>query len=159
MSEKDDGTHEIVKRQAPLTTAVPAQPRRTLSLGAKQEVDLTNLTDHEARMLEVKAAEKAIERDDRRERLKEDLSVTAAQIGTFAKAVNEVAGQEGAAVTITNTKDDSLGRTEMVFGNTDAARSGKLSRSQQGFGDNAKFWILIALIAGVVIVLIAMLNR
>jgi hypothetical protein len=46
-----------------------------------------------------------------------------------------------------------------MIGNTDAARTGKLSRSQQGFGDNAKLWLLLAAIAGVVIVLVAAFRK
>jgi hypothetical protein len=134
------------------------QPVRTIQLGQQDTLDVTNLAPREQDALEVEAHRRAIERDDHAQRLKQDLAVTATQINTFAKAVNDTVAQD-AAVTITNTKDDSLGRTEMIFGNTDAARSGKLSRAQQGFGDNARFWILLAIILGVVIVLIAAFNR
>jgi hypothetical protein len=84
--------------------------------------------------------------------------VTAAQLATFGKAVGDTTAQN-AHVTITNTKDDSLGRTEMILGNTEAARAGKLSRSQQGFSYNAWMWIVLAIIAGAVIVLVAALRR
>jgi len=149
----------------PATDAASASPPaqqgqvvRTLHLGRQGVLDLTNLPTHQADALEAKALEKEIERHDRREQLKEDIAVTAAQLATFSKAVAD-STQQNAAVTITNTKDDSLGRTEMILGNSDAAQSGKLSRSQQGLSDNAKFWIVLASIAAVVIVVVALLRR
>ena len=84
--------------------------------------------------------------------------MTAAQLAQFTKAVAD-STEQNAAVTITNTKDDSLGRTEMILGNSEAAHAGKLSRSQQGLMDNAKFWALIAVIVAVVVVLVALLKR
>jgi hypothetical protein len=156
MAENDDRNRDLAKRQQPASTppVVRAQPVRTIQLGQQDTLDVTNLAQREQDALEAEAHRKAIERDDRGQRIGQDLTATAAQIRTFTDAVANTA-KENAAVTITNTKDDALGRTEMMFGNTDAARAGKLSRSQQGLGDNAKFWILLAVIAGVVIVLVA----
>ncbi len=163
MAEQDQNLPAV---QGPPTDAspVPATPVqakvvRVLQLGGRQDaIDLTNLDPRQADALEAKAAEKAIERHDRREQLKEDLAVTAAQLATFSKAVADSTAQE-AAVTITNTKDDSLGRTEMILGNSDAAQTGKLSRSQTGLMDNAKFWMVMAAIAAGVVVLVALLKR
>jgi len=138
--------------------AVQGQVVRTLRLGPQQDLDLTNLDPRQAAALEAKAHEKAIERDDRRQQLKDDLGATAAQLSIFTKAVEDATAQN-AAVTITNTKDDSQGRTEIILGNSAAAQSGKLSRSQQGFTDNAKLWTVLAVIAGIVIVVVALLRR
>jgi len=155
---EQDRNREIVKRPSVTPPAVQGQVVRKLRLGPQDELDLTNLDPRQADVLEAKAVEKAIERDDRRQRLKEDLTVTAAQLDIFTKAVGDTTAQN-AAVTITSAKNDSLGRTEMILGNTDAAHAGKLSRSQQGFSDNARLWILLAIIAGVVIVLVAALKH
>ncbi len=155
---QQDNNRDIVRRPPPAPPVVRGQPVRTIQLGQQDTLDVTNLAQREQDALEVEAHQRAIDRDDRAQRLKQDLTVTAVQINTYTKAVGDTTAQN-AAVTITNTKDDSLGRTEMIFGNTDAARSGKLSRSQQGFGDNAKLWILLAIIAAVVIVLVAALRH
>jgi hypothetical protein len=153
---EENGNREIVPR--PPVTSFQGQLTRTLRLGPQEELDLSNLDPRQAGVLEAKAIEKAIERDDRRQRLKEDLTVTAAQLGTFTKAISDTAAQH-AAVTITNTKDDSLGRTEIIVGNTDAARAGKLSRSQQGLNANAALWVVLSVIAGVVILLAMIIRR
>jgi hypothetical protein len=152
----DNKNRELAKRQEtePVLPVVRIQPVRTIQLGRQHTLDVTNLAQREQDALEAQAHRNAIDRDDREQRIAQDLIATAGQIRTFTDAVADTAAQN-AAVTITNTKDDALGRTEMMFGNTDAARAGKLSRSQQGLGDNAKFWICLAVIAGIVIVLVA----
>jgi hypothetical protein len=57
-------------------------------------------------------------------------------------------------VTISNTKDDTTGRTEILMGNTDKARGGVLSKSQTGERDWTPYYIIAGLVA---IVLIAFL--
>ncbi len=159
MSQQDENNRDLAKREQPTSPpVVRAQIPRTIQLGQQDALDITNLAQREQDALEAEAHRKAIERDDRGQRIGQDLTATAAQIRTFTDAVANTTAQN-AAVTITNTKDDALGRTEMMFGNTDAARAGKLSRSQQGLADNAKFWILLVVIVGVVIVLVAAFNR
>ncbi len=154
---EQDGKRELV-RSPQVTPPLQVQDTRKLRLGAQEELDLSNLGTVEQRAIEAKFLEKAIERDDRRQRLKDDLTATAAQLDQFTRAVGD-ATANNAAATITNAKEDSYGRTEMILGNSDAAKTGKLSRSQQGLSDNARFWTLLAIIAGVVIVLVAALRR
>lgn len=156
MPENDKKNRELVPN--PIFPVVRGQPVRTIQLGRQDVLDVSNLPQREQDALEVQAHQKAIERDDRTQRMAQDLMATAGQIRTFTNAVADNAELD-AAVTITNTKDDALGRTEIMIGNTDAARTGKLSRSQQGFGDYAWLWILLAAIAGVVIVLVAAFHR
>lgn len=152
----DDNQNNLVRRTG--GTDVPAVTPRTLKLGDETELDLSGLSKQQADALEVKAAEKAIDRNDRRQKLKEDIAVTAHKLNTYTKTVLE-SNAENASVTITNTNDDSLGRTEIIVGNTDAARKGKLSRSQAGLSDTARLWLIFAGIAAVVIVLVAALKR
>ena len=130
----------------------------SIQLGSKQRLDLSALSPEARDALVVKHGELEIERDNRRETLRDDLTATTAKMATYAKTAVASAG-EGMAVTITNTHDDSLGRTEIIVGNTDAAQKGKLTRSQTGHGDNTKVWIIIAIIAGAVIVLVALFIK
>jgi hypothetical protein len=140
--------------------AIPNKAARPLSirLGTSTELDLSNLSEDEARALQVEHAKKAIERDDRREKLKEDVTVMKEKLQTFTKTAVDTAADQ-ASITISNVIEDSTGRTEILVGNTEAARAGKLTRSQSGYGDSAKLWLIIAGIAAVVIVLVAALGR
>ena len=120
MSQQDESKDLTRRRESEV---VPSRPD-TIQLGENQELDISGLTDEQKTALKVKHAEGALERDDRRQKLKED----------------------------------SLGRTEVIVGNTEAARKGKLTRSQTGFGDNITLWVVLAGIAAVVIVLVAALT-
>jgi hypothetical protein len=157
MSEENGGS-EIARTPRPEQLPVPGRVVRRLQLGQQTDLDLTNLAPHQADAIEGLALEKAVDRDDRRQRLRDDLSATAAQLGQFTNTV-ESAAANNASVTITNTKDDSYGRTEIIIGNSTAASAGKLSRSQQGLGDNNWLWVILAVIAGIVVVLVTALKR
>lgn len=149
----DNDPNEIVRSNASL----PARPT-TLRLGATEEIDLTPLSPASAEEIRKLHASKAVERDHNRETLRQDLSATDKKLEIFTKNVSDTVS-DNAAVTITNVHEDSLGRTEIMIGNTDAARRGKLTRSQSGFGDNATFWFIIVGILGAVIVLVAALKH
>ncbi|MGA2496918.1 MAG: hypothetical protein ABSH20_04210 [Tepidisphaeraceae bacterium] len=157
MSDQEND-REIVRRVPPTMPLTNGRPERHIQLGQQDSLDVTSLPQREQDVLEVEAHRRAIERDDRAQLIQQDLTATAAQLNLYSKAVSDAAAQNTAA-TITNTKDDHLGRQEVMIGNTDTARTGKLSRSQQGFGDNTKVWILLAIIAGVVVVLVAALRH
>ena len=153
MSQQDESKDLTRRRESEV---VPSRPD-TIQLGENQELDISGLTDEQKTALKVKHAEGALERDDRRQKLKEDIAVTQAKLSTYSNAVTETSAED-ASITITNTNEDSLGRTEVIVGNTEAARKGKLTRSQTGFGDNITLWVVLAGIAAVVIVLVAALT-
>jgi hypothetical protein len=69
---------------------------------------------------------------------------------TFAQTAKEVS-KDGNAVTITNTKEDSTGRTEIIIGNTKEAQTGKLTKSQTGERDWNPYYIFAAIAAVVLI--------
>lgn len=58
-------------------------------------------------------------------------------------------------MTLTHTQTTSLGRTEIVIGNTVRAASGKLSASATGVADRTPWIIAIVAVCAVVIALIA----
>lgn len=58
--------------------------------------------------------------------------------------------ESGAAVTMSHTQTTSVGRTEVMMGNTEKAQTGKLSRSQAGEKD----WTPLYVIGGVIALLI-----
>jgi hypothetical protein len=143
MAENDNKNREMVPR-----------PVRKIQLGNQPIIDLSNLPQPVADIIESEAHRKAIERDHHAQQTDHDLRSQAAQLGVYAKATVEVA-EKGASVTIKNKKTDSLGETTIVIGNSDEAWTGKFP----GLAQNPKFWILLAAIAGVVIVLVAAFHR
>ena len=151
----NDGTER--KEIVPTTPAQPPAAPTTLRLGPTEDLDLAPLSQIAAEEIRRQHAIKAVERDNQRETLRQDLSATDKKLRMYTDSIAQT--PENASITITNVKDDSLGRTEIITGNTEAAHKGKLSRSQTGFGDNATFWFVLAGIIGAVVVLVAIFRR
>jgi high-affinity Fe2+/Pb2+ permease len=75
------------------------------------------------------------------------LRVTLDQLASTTREVSEA----GNAVTIAHTQTTKVGRTEIKMGNTEEARSGKLSKSQTGERDWTPYYIFAAIAAVVLI--------
>lgn len=67
------------------------------------------------------------------------------------------ATKENTHITVTRFQEDSLGKTEVIMGNTEAAKKGKLTRSQAGLPDYTFAYIIAAVV--IVIVLALLLKR
>jgi hypothetical protein len=78
-------------------------------------------------------------------------------VATLDQTLQSLAGttrevtEMGNSVTVTHTQASSIGRTEILMGNTPQARKGRLSRSQKGDRDLTPFYIFGGLIALVLI--------
>lgn len=75
----------------------------------------------------------------------DDLSVTTKEVS-----------ESGNAVTISHTQTTSVGRTEVIMGNTQQAQSGKLSKSQTGEKDGTPYYIFGGALA--LIIIVALMN-
>lgn len=64
------------------------------------------------------------------------------------------ASQNGTHAQITKTQNNSLGRTEVIMGNTENAAKGKFTKSQTGEKDNTILYIVIGLVGLVIIILL-----
>ena len=80
-----------------------------------------------------------------------DVGVLKSTLQTLAETTRTVA-DDGNSVTISHTQTSSVGRTEIIMGNTDRAQSGKLSRSQTGASEWTPYYIIGAIIALVIII-------
>jgi hypothetical protein len=60
------------------------------------------------------------------------------------------ATKDNTHITITRTQTDTLGKTEVIMGNTDTAKKGKLTRAQSGLTD----YTLAYIIAGAIVIII-----
>jgi hypothetical protein len=149
MSDKEEKTKsEMVKREDGISAML---------VGKGIPIDFTGMTElqiqalkeqHAKRMIEI--ATKAVESGVDTETLDKKLSTIAGHTISLAKA--------GASVTITSASDDSIGRTEIMIGNTEAAKEGKLSRSQSGLKDLYPIWIGVGIFIIIVIAIIAKMR-
>jgi len=79
-----------------------------------------------------------------------DIGALEASLRKMTETTKEVA-EDGGSVTISHTQTSAVGRTEVIMGNTDRAKSGKLTKSQTGERDWTPYYVLGALAAAVLI--------
>lgn len=124
-------------------TSVPINSNTSLDLSWMPEAQRAQL------LAEYTRGELDIRR--KAQELQVDVEVLRETLGNLTETTRRVAA-DGNSVTITHTQTTSVGRTEIIMGNTDNARSGKLSKTQTGEKDWTPIYILAGLIAIVLIV-------
>ncbi len=122
-----------------------------VNLTENKSVDLSHLDEESKKEIHKLIAKQKVELTKKGMEQSIDVDSLRARLNTFGNQVYDVI-DKGGSITITNAKDDSIGRTEVIMGNTDEAAKGKLSRSAKGLPDNSK-WLIIG---GVVVAIIAL---
>ena len=107
--------------------------KKILDLSNQNEIDLSGLPDETRIELQKKFFEGQIENKQKAIELVVDVQAMGEKLNIMGEQT-KVASESGATITITNTKEDSAGRTEIIMGNSEAAQKGKFTRSQQGKG-------------------------
>lgn len=79
-----------------------------------------------------------------------DVAALSAALGTVANTTIQAA-KDGNSVTASHAQTTSIGRTEVIMGNTDAARVGKLTKSQTGEFNWNPIYIILGILALVLI--------
>lgn len=122
----------------------------TVNFGPSQTIDLAGIPDKERAQMLADYNSKILDVSATAHRMKVDSDALRATLNSLSNTTNEAA-QDGNSVTITHTQDTSIGRTEIIMGNTDQAKTGKLSRSQSGERDLTPYYIGGGLLALVLI--------
>jgi hypothetical protein len=128
-------------------------PGSTILLGGAKQLDLRGLTEQQKQSLIILNAEAMVAVNRKAQELVADAGALNHSLGTMAHHTNEVAAN-GHSVTITHTQDTSLGRTEIIMGTSEAAKKGKLTRTQSGATDHTLLLGGIAVAAIVVFALV-----
>lgn len=151
MPDNDNPTDRSVVRADPI--AAPS----VVPLGPAPSLDLSGLPDDQRLALIADYAKGRIDIAHRAEELGVEIRALDETLKTLTDTTKDVSAS-GDAVTITHTQTTSVGRTEIIMGNTTQAQSGKLSRSQTGDTDWTPFLIGGGLI-GAVLVALAFAGR
>lgn len=123
----------------------------SVSLGPSTTLDLSHYSDDERKALLTDYTKGMLDVSKKASELNVDVGTlrnTLEGLSDHAKR----ASTDGNSFTATHTQTTSIGRTEIVIGNTETARAGKLSRSQTGERDWTPFYIVGGLIALALIV-------
>ena len=152
MSDDDPRSLRTTENQA--ESHLPAE--KTINLSQTQVLDLSELTESQIQELKVQYASGMIDIHKKAAELKVDVGALDAALGSFTDQTAK-ATAVGAHTTITHTQTSSVGRTEVVVGNTDKAASGKISRSAAG-GKDITLWVVGILAITAIIVAVVLAN-
>ena len=92
-------------------------------------------------MLSAKSRYLAIDTHHRANQIALDAKALDVKLDSLTDASKDAQESE-ATFTATNTTDDHLGRTEIMLGNSEAAKRGKFTSSQTGVNPNVWPWII-----------------
>ena len=146
---KNDSTKgELLKVEgASVPTKIDLTPGTSMDISWLPESERKALlTDYTKGILDIsrKAQELHVDSAALKKTL-DDLSVTTKEVS-----------ESGNAVTISHTQTTSVGRTEVIMGNTQQAQSGRLSKSQTGEKDWTPYYIFGGILA--LIIIVALMN-
>jgi hypothetical protein len=99
-----------------------------LDISNTNSLDLSGMEDHAKNEIKKKYAEGEVRVREKAEEASVDIQATDATLQSFNKATRE-ATQDGNSITMTHTQSTSVGRTEIVMGNTEKAAAGRIARS------------------------------
>lgn len=131
------------------TTTTGAVPDR-IDLTPTSSMDLSWLPEHERKALLLDYTKGMLDLGKKAQELNMDGASLKRTLDDLAGISNQ-ASTDGNSVTITHTSSSSVGRTEVIMGNTASAQKGKLSKSQTGERDWTPYYIFGVLIAVVLI--------
>ena len=132
----------LTEAQGQVPTSIPLGPKTTMDLSWLPEEERTALLkEYTGGMLDISR---------RAQELHVEVAVLDATLEKLAGTTKQVS-EQGDSITLTHTQTSSVGRTEVMMGNTDRAQSGKLTKSQTGEKDWTPYYVIGGLIATVLV--------
>ncbi len=157
MAEKKEPEKKDLIKQSEGMPTLPSED--SIRLGPTGEVlDLSGLNEEQKQELKKKYSEAMIDVVKKAAEVGVDTRALDVKLRTMADHTKDIATEPDASITITATQDDSIGRTEVIMGTSDAAKKGKLTRSQTGQRDLTLVWIGLGAFVIIVIAIIALMR-
>ncbi|MDR1857436.1 MAG: hypothetical protein LBR22_09835 [Desulfovibrio sp.] len=125
---------------------VPATAENTLQLTKAEALDLTGLTEEQKSELRMRHADGVIDLHKKAAEVQIDVVALEKTLDVFNTQTKK-ATDNGHSATLQHSQTSSVGRTEVIIGNTGKAASGKLSRSATGEEDKTLQVVLVVAIA------------
>jgi hypothetical protein len=132
----------------PQASGIPS----AIAISPTTMLDLSHLSEQERKALLIDYSRGMLDVGRKASELNVDVMTLRNTLDTFSQTARR-AQDEGTSVTITHTQTTAIGRTEISMGNTDAAKTGRLTRSQTGERDWTPIYIIGGIVAVVVIAL------
>lgn len=125
--------------------------KKDLSLPSVGGLDISNLPEEQQNELIARAGQTQIDLAKREVELRQDINAMGQSLGAITENVGKMT-EQGVATTVTQHREDNLGTIEVVAGNTEAAKSGKMPRSVTGEINWMPVLVIVGIIAAIVIV-------
>ena len=125
-------TKSLTTTEEQASSDIPAD--KAINLTQNQILDMAGLTESQIQELRLQYTSGMIDIQKKAAELKVDVVALDALLVSFNDQTAK-STEAGAHTTITHTQTSSVGRTEVVIGNTDKAANGKISRSAVGEKD------------------------
>jgi hypothetical protein len=147
-----EATGRELQSVEPVVANVPAE--RALNLAQSDKLDLSGLNNTQIAEIKRQHADGMVTVQVKAAEMKLDVSALDAALTSFTDQTAK-ATQAGAHATIQHSQTSSIGKTEVVIGNTDRAAAGKIHS-----GSNVQFRTLIAVgvVAVAVVVLVGLFR-
>jgi hypothetical protein len=124
-----------------------------VQLGPTAAIDLSFLSEQQRNALLHDYARKMLDLGAKAQELGVDTNTLRLTLDHLATTTREVS-ESGNPVTISHTQTTKIGRTEIKMGNTEEAKSGRMTRSQTGDRDWTPYYIFAGIGALILIALI-----
>jgi hypothetical protein len=129
------------------------ETNQVIDISKTNVLDISGLDDKAKQQLQIKANEAIIDLQKKAQEANIDVQGTKVNLDNLNETVKD-ASREGTSITVTHTQTNSVGRTEVVMGNTERAASGKVSRSGAGLDDNTTKLLIGAGIIAIIVTMI-----
>lgn len=120
-------------------------------------IDLGSLSQDQQNQLVMEYMRGTLDINKRAAQMHVDVNAFKNMLDVMATKTRELAEQEGTSVTMQHTQETSVGRTEVIMGNTAQAASGKLTRTMAG--ERSMTWLYFVGGAIVILILVSMFLR
>ena len=146
--------NNLIKGKSSNNVIEVKEDQNIIDLSVGNKIDLTNLTSDAKALITQKVFEAKIDINKKAQTAQIDLQATKVTLDDLNSTVRE-SSRDGTSITVTHTQTTSVGRTEVIMGNTQKAAAGKISRSAAGLEDNTtKIIIAIAVIALILVLVL-----
>jgi hypothetical protein len=126
--------------------------------GGSLQLNISHLSDEQKAQLALDYQKGLIDLETRARSLEIDVSTLGETLNRLAATTEQIVNQEGTDINITHTQDSSAGRTEIIMGNTEQARRGRLSRSSTGDFDVQPIIVIGGIVVAAIVVVAVIAN-
>ena len=148
--------NEIQETTGDHKSRVVSTPPKSITVDGSTEIDLSWMSSEQREELLKEYVSGRINIEHLALKLDVETHALENVLQTLSNTTKE-ATDEGNSVTATHTQSSTIGKTEVIMGNTDHARKGKLSRSQTGERDWIPYYVFGA-VAAIVLIVIAIAD-